>query len=183
MSKSSGTLFYLDLERRDWVATYDGTALTHIEHCCDPWPRFANLRALTKAEVELPYRADEFPGHVEGEYERPYNGFTAPWQQFVVARAHQRAAAASALQQPSTQLAGASSGYAPYKTSLLTGSFKMPLGHSTTSLALAPNVAASIFVAPHPSMTVFNTCLLTSLICLYPILCLYSTLFLTYLNI
>ena len=27
MSKSSGTLFYFDLELRDWVAAYDGTTL------------------------------------------------------------------------------------------------------------------------------------------------------------
>ena len=76
LSKSSGSLFYLDLERRDWVTAYNETALTHIEQRGNPWPRPANCRALIEAEVELSCRADKFPEQVEGAYERLNYGFT-----------------------------------------------------------------------------------------------------------
>ena len=96
MSKSSGTHFYLNLELRDWVAAYDGTTLSHIKHRGDPWPRPAACpsQTLAGAELELPCRSEEFPGHAEGAYEHPYYSFTALWQQFLAARAHQRAATA-----------------------------------------------------------------------------------------
>ena len=90
MSKPSGSFFYLDLKRRDWIAAYDETALTYIEQRGNPSRRPEICCALNKAQVELLRRADKFFGHAEGVNESPCYGFTEQWQKLLAARAQQR---------------------------------------------------------------------------------------------
>ena len=61
MYKENGTIYFLDVARRAWIAKFDGSkfAQTRLR---DPFPRDPKYRALTDVEVALPMRIAELPG-------------------------------------------------------------------------------------------------------------------------
>ena len=86
--KCNGTLFFLELQRADWICPFDGESITNaLQH--DPWPRPSLFRALTEEEVRLPRTIEEFPGFENNLHEQPNYGFSGLWQAFVRERAQQ----------------------------------------------------------------------------------------------
>ena len=79
MLKSSGTIFFLDLAKRDWIYRRDGTTLTqHLQE--EHWSTSA---PLTNEEVKLPSTLEEIPG----DFNAPRYGFKPQWRNYVKERA------------------------------------------------------------------------------------------------
>ncbi len=86
--KNNGTLFFLEIQRVDWICPFDDESLTNVlKH--DPCPRRSLFRALTEEEVLLPRSIEDFPGFEINMHEQPNYGFSDQWQSFVRERAHQ----------------------------------------------------------------------------------------------
>ena len=59
--KCNGTLFFLEVQRADWICPFDGKSITNaLQH--GSWPRPSHFMALTEDEVRLSRTIEEFPG-------------------------------------------------------------------------------------------------------------------------
>ena len=85
MLKRNGTLFTLDLQRKDWVTFLDRATLDEVLEE-ERWNEPTEQRALRDEEVALPKFFKDFPGG-EDAYKWPNYGLQKPWQDYVAARA------------------------------------------------------------------------------------------------
>ena len=86
MRKSSGMLFFLDVDLQDWVCLFDGATLTDLERYGEPWPRPANSQPLTDDDVRLPRTLGKFPDFKLGRHESPRYGYSNLWRDFSAER-------------------------------------------------------------------------------------------------
>ena len=101
--KNNGTLFFLEIQRVDWICPFDGESLTNVlKH--DTWPRSSLYQALTEDEVLLPRSIEDFPGFVTNMHEQPNYGFSDQWQSFVRERAHHSGTTIPPLDLPQCRL-------------------------------------------------------------------------------
>ena len=86
MRKSSGMLFFLDVDLQDLVCHFDGATLTDLEQYGEPWPRPANSQPLTDNDVRLPRTLGEFPDFELDRHKSPRYGYSNLWRDFIAER-------------------------------------------------------------------------------------------------
>ena len=102
MLKSSGTVFFLDLDKRDWVFRRDGTTLTQFLSR----GKWSTTAPLTDDEVRLPDTIEELPTG----YDAPRFGFKPQWRNYLKERAAESAPIVSARREALPGAGGQSPG-------------------------------------------------------------------------